>query len=150
MESGLLLPYDYSVNNSNVYIFLTISGRQYTAYFLEMNFFESCKLYSFSFEKTDGAKEYDDRVSITIVEIIRAFFKKNMDSLVFTCDSSDEKHEARKRLFRQWFNTHSKQEYIKHDKEDDDLLVSIIIQSNNPLRDIITKEFDALISEMNS
>ena len=150
VESNLLLPYDYYVNDSNVYIFSTVSGAKYTAYFIEMSFFESCKLYSFSFEKENGYGFYDKRISITIFQIIKDFFEKNTDSLIFTCENSDRKHGFRNVLFRRWFNSYSGKEYIKHDKEQDDLIISIILQTDNPLKDIILEEFDDIFNQLNT
>ena len=120
----------------------------YTAYFIEMPFFESGKVYSFSFEKEGGTTTYDKRVSLTITKIIRDFFQKNSHSLIFTCDSADSRHKVRNVLFRRWFNSFAGKEYIKHDRAANDLLASIIVESDNPLKTDIIQEFNEYFSAL--
>jgi|LSQX01.1.fsa_nt_gb hypothetical protein len=142
------LPYDYSKDELNVYTFSTVSGVKYIAYFIEINYFETSKAYSFSFEKEGegGRKTHDKRVAATIISIIKDFFMKNSDSLIYTCDNTDNRHQARKIVFNRWFKSHSKEEFIIHDKEKDNLLMSIIVENNNPLVKLIIEEFNDFFS----
>ncbi len=71
---------------------------------------------------------------------------KNSDSLIYTCDNTDNRHQARNIVFNRWFKTHNRGEFIIHDKEKDNLLMSIIIENNNPLIKLILEEFDDFFS----
>ena len=48
VKSNFPLPYDYYINELNLYSFSTKSGAKYIAYFIEINFFEVTKVYSFN------------------------------------------------------------------------------------------------------
>lgn len=147
--SNLPPPYDYVKDELNVYTFYTISGAKYIAYFIEEHSFETCKVYSFSFEKEEeGLKKiHDQRISTTIAKIIKDFFLKNNDSLIYTCDSIDYKHRYRNILFKKWFKLYNSQKkYIVHNNEKDDLIMAIIIEKGNPLKSTIFEEFDEFFS----
>ena len=146
MESNLLLPYKYHQEEGKLrYKFTTISGAEYTAYFIEQNYFETCLMYELSFEKEGGGKIYDKRVSHTIISIAKEFFRKNSSSLIFICDNTDNRHKSRSILFNRWFNTHPDSGFLKYNIVLESIAASIIVEKDNPLKEMILSEFKGLI-----
>lgn len=146
MESHSQLPYNYEIKE-NSYHFITISGVEYIAYFLEMNMFNACKVYSFSFERPQqGNSTYDLRVGITILKIIGDFFEKNENTLLFTCDDGDGKQHYRNRLFDNWYKKYGVNEFDKHDKNIYETFTSIIIRKDNPFYKETINEFEEFVS----
>ena len=81
------------------YRFETDKGLKYRAYFIEFSspFYQ---LYSFSFDKEDGEGAYDPRVRDTIITVLTDFFDAENVILGYTCDVTDGRELARKKLFR--------------------------------------------------
>ena len=60
-------------------------------------------MYSFSFDKEEGEGSYDVRVHDTIISILADFFDAENVILGYTCDVTDGREMARKKLFDRWF-----------------------------------------------
>lgn len=146
MESHSQLPYKYEIKE-NSYHFITISGVEYIAYFVEIKMFKACNVYSFSFDKyKQNNSAYDVRIGITILKIIADFFEKNENTLLFTCDDSDGKQTYRNRLFNNWHLKYGINEFDKYDKNINDTFASIIIRKDNPFYEETINEFEEFIS----
>jgi hypothetical protein len=66
--------------------------------------------------------------------------------IIFICDSSDRRQEARRRKFNQWVELFKGSEFVKFDTEIIDPIGpiyhnSIILRTDNPYRDQIMKSF---------
>ena len=151
MKLNSPLPYKVEKKDDRYY-FITISGVIYTAYFIEINFISGVNLYSFSFE-TDGERpRYDERISITIINILHKFFQNNSNALIFVCET-DGQERCRMRLFDSWFMKHSeKEELVKIDTEesfpDYSLIASIIMHKENPQVEAIPALLNEYIDTM--
>ncbi|MCM1219233.1 MAG: DUF6169 family protein [Lachnospiraceae bacterium] len=134
--SNLLHPYEYKLKGE-VYVFTTIQGYEYSAYFIAMNSItEIDNLYQFSFESCEDIHNcYDSRVADTICTILNDFFKKNNNALIIVCDDTDNRGAARKRLFQQWYLRVQNNLINKYDKQfrsaDYDIYASLLIHKDN-------------------
>jgi Family of unknown function (DUF6169) len=95
----------------------------------------------------------DPRISFTIARIFTDFYQSNDGKVViFICDSSDRRQEARRRKFNQWVELFRGNEFVKFDTEIIDPLGStyynsIILRTDNPYRDQIIQSFIDLADE---
>ena len=129
VESNSPHPYNFSKGEDSSYYFETEKGLKYSAYFIE---FPATihKLYSFSFEKEEGSGAHDARVRDTIMCILQDFFKNENYILGYTCDVSDGREMARKRLFNRWFEEANDGTLKKFDFQTDNIFVSLILNKN--------------------
>jgi hypothetical protein len=126
----------------NGFLFTTNQGIEYTVYFINgeeylPNQSYSKDLYVFGFQSKIKSA-YDKRVGETIIKILNQFFVEGKNMIVYSCDQSDRKEIARKKLFDSWFNAYGLIDYIKIDFQfDDSLFVSVIYRKDNPnIKDI--------------
>ena len=102
--------YEYKLleGNDPLFSFVTKYGLSYCVAFRKMDFdnpfFDS--LYSFDFWETNNQKfSKDDRIGDTIIAIIFYFFKTNPNCILhYICDSMDQKHHFRSKLFKKWYD----------------------------------------------
>ena len=129
MDLHLLHPYKFRKADDATYYFQTDNGLKYKAYFIEFpaTFY---KLYSFSFEKEEGRAPYDSRVEDTIITILSDFFDSENYVLGYTCDVTDGREMARKRLFNRWFQQAKDDSLRKIDFQTDNIYVSLIVNRN--------------------
>ena len=128
MASHLLHPYDFLKRGDSTYYFETDNGLKYKAYFIE---FSSAfyKLYSFSFDKEEGGfGAFDPRVKDTIISVLEDFFDVDNHILGYTCDVTDGREMARKRLFDRWFEQENDGSLRKIDFQTDNIFVSLIVK----------------------
>lgn len=151
MELNLQAPYKIERQQDGKYTFVTISGVVYIAYFIEIPFGNGIEdVYSFSFETINEPQAFDERIYATIFQILHEFFLNNQNSMLFVCDSNDDKESARLRLFDRWYKDQEVNDFIlKYDKSvklpDFDLHSSILINKKNPLKDQILLKFNEYI-----
>jgi hypothetical protein len=143
----------YKVEQSeNIYHFTTISGVSYIAYFIEIDSAEINNLYSFSFETDSNNTPFDPRTSVTVIKILQDFFENHQNSMLFVCDVSDGKQQARLRLFDQWYKQHGQHQLVKIDHQeklpDYQLLASLLFSKNHPEKDKILAHFHGFIDSM--
>lgn len=134
-------PYDYLTVDPLNYKFTTISGAEYTAYFVECKELGFPDIYWFGFEKNTEAKISDKRIHTTIIEIIRYFFCVRTRAIIFLCDLIDGNAPIRHILFERWFNRNTDGSFVKHNEIKDDLITSIIMAKDNPNLGIIIDAF---------
>ncbi len=96
-------------------------------------------VYSFNIDVIDGETSFaasDERIGLTIVEVLKSFFNRRKHVAVYVCDSADDRHMARKRKFDLWFWKYSDGSIIKEDGvavvEDMEILNSLLIHKDNP------------------
>ncbi len=127
MDSRLLHPYDFLKEGDSTYYFNTDNGLKYKAYFVEFSA-SFYKLFSFSFDKEEGGgAPFDPRVKDTIISVLRDFFDTENYVLGYTCDVTDGKEMARKRLFDRWFEQENDGSLRKIDFQTDNIFVSLIV-----------------------
>ena len=147
MDLHLLHPYDFIKADDATYYFETENGLKYRAYFIE---FPSpfYKLYSFSFDKEDGCAPYDSRVKDTIVSVMADFFDEQNHILGYTCDVTDGRELARKRLFDRWFKQENDGTLRKIDFQADNIYVSLIVNKDYFAIDAATQDVNQLFIEV--
>jgi hypothetical protein len=89
----------------------------------------------------------DSKIPFTVARIFSDFHQSNNGKvIIFICDSSDRRQEARRRKFNQWVEIFKGSEFVKFDTEIIDPIGpiyhnSIILRTDNPYRDQIMKSF---------
>ncbi len=99
------------------------------------------------FNQSHKHAAFDPKIKDTILAIINEFFARNMNVLLYTCDSSDRREAARNRLFIRWFKeadagarfTICTSEAMV---EGQGMYVAIIVENRNPNLTSITEEFN--------
>lgn len=95
----------------------------------------------------------DSRVKDTVIFHIDRFFENKDNVLYYICDSTDNKHYSRKRLFDRWFLKYDNQHFEKHDYSIPvdinipPILVSVIFFKNHPLKKNIIDFFESRMEE---
>ena len=167
MHSELNLPCPYSVfriqeNDSLAhYEFTTKIGVIYYIHFDTCDFLPEVisedNLFSFSFGPKSDMYSYDENVKLTLIEIIKFFFRTRENVLLFTCDSTDGKAESRQRLFGKWHGLYSKDADTKkvdtviYDADsENNYLCSLIIRNDHPNISECIQAFEELDSYFKS
>ena len=102
--------YEYHLleGNDPLFSFVTKHGLSYCVAFRKMDFDNPFfdYLYSFDFWETSNQKfSKDDGIGTTISAIIFNFFKINPKCMLhYICDSMDDKHTFRSKLFKKWYD----------------------------------------------
>ncbi len=91
----------------------------------------------------------DKRITPTIIAIITRFFAIHKRVVLYICDDSDSRAEARKRKFDGWFTRFSDGQFVLHDLPQpayslEPYFASVILRADNPHRDSIIRAFDRL------
>jgi len=141
----LLSPYPLQEADSFSYQFTTDTGITYHVYFLDYSYMFSDypelsgNVYSFNIDVIENNTDItvaDERIGLTVVEVFRIFFSRVENVSVYVCDSSDERHLARKRKFDFWFWKYNDGSILKEDGvavvDDMEILNSLLVHRNNP------------------
>lgn len=121
----MLHPYPLKGNDKLTYQFTTDQGVSYLIYFLDYSFmFEDYPLiakrvYTFNIDVIDNNAHQlltDERIGLTVVEVIRLFFEEYNNVAIYICDSIDNRQLARKRKFDLWFWKYNDGNIIKEDE----------------------------------
>ncbi|MFI5140413.1 MAG: DUF6169 family protein [Sphingobacteriales bacterium] len=121
----MLYPYPLKETDKLTYQFITDQGITYLVYFLDYSYmFEDYPLiarhvYTFNIDVIDGNINRlmnDERIGLTVVEIIRLFFEALNNVAIYICDSLDNRQLARKRKFDLWFWKYNDGSIIKEDE----------------------------------
>ena len=147
MDLHSLRPYDFRKADDATYYFETDNGLKYRAYFIEFpsTFY---KLYSFSFEKEEGNAPYDPRVQDTIITVLADFFDAENYILGYTCDVTDGREMARKRLFDRWFKQANDNSLRKIDFQTDNIYVSLIVNRDYFAIDAAVQDINQLFVDV--
>lgn len=157
----MLQPYPLEIAN-NGYGFVTDQGLRYLLYFLEdTSLFKEYQLLSgkafwFNIDNIEGSHDNaieDERVAVTVFEVLFKFFAQQENAAIFVCDSLDGRQRARKRKFDQWFFKFNDGNLIK---ENGTVLSGelayysgMILHRNNPHLSKFLEAFRDLHTEMN-
>lgn len=91
----------------------------------------SCQsIYEVSFTPEKPEKGYDEKIKKTIISLMKEFIQENRCPLLYVCDSLDNKHISRLKLFQNWFkdvgDTEYKHDYRFIDLEDYSIILGIV------------------------
>jgi Family of unknown function (DUF6169) len=149
-------PYRLSKINDLTYGFTTDAGVIYQCSFISYAeyFFEfpeiASKVYAFNIDKKNTAlktRGIDPRIADTVVKIVGDFLVSQINAVVYVCDPSDGKGNARFKKFKSWF------EYYTHDSaqivqisdfletDSGSLHAVLLVHKKNKLRDQFVKAF---------
>jgi len=94
------------------------------------------------------SQSLDDKVGETVVEIFKRFFESNDNVVIYVCDSSDDRHFARKRKFDWWFWKYNDGSIVKVDGvaviANFEIYNSLLIHRENKLADKKINAFNTL------
>lgn len=102
---------------------------------------------------TNKKPALDPQIPFTIASIFIEFFQKNDEQvIVYICDSSDVRQEARRRKFNQWVELFKGNKFVKIDTKivESEMITyynSIILRTDNPRRAEIIDAFINLADE---
>ena len=131
MALNSVAPYSFEQNGLE-YSFVTKVGLRYKVYFHEADIIEGITMWWFGFETDEErATPYDNRVELTIVEVLKSFLKQNNDALVYVCSNINCQPEARFRLFNRWFTRYGSG-FEKYDINNFDIYGGLICRSDFP------------------
>lgn len=152
MESNSQCPYDIKLDGEWNYSFTTKHGIIYHAYFIDFsNYHEAFNnVYTFNIEpQNDTPHPIDNRIALTIIEILKRFFLVKENAMIMICDNIDGKEEKREHLFSRWFIRHNDGSIVKFDAsvldEDYTLYVSIYLRKDNPQSHLLISAFYDLV-----
>jgi hypothetical protein len=109
----LSIPYEWHFDEEkSVIVFSTSNGRSFEIkttpvgdiYFSNLPFAQSIS-YELCFDarhQEEQGLEHDQRISLTIVDIVSAILLKGR-IIVFVCESIDKRQKSRHKLFKRWF-----------------------------------------------
>lgn len=115
-------PYNSTITKPNHYIFTTDAGCEYECYFFTIGdvFSDYPKLSPLIFGfnlgityKPEGKLGLDRRIATTVVTIIKNFLDKKTNVVVYICDNSDTRENARFHKFTHWFSQSNNTEIIQ-------------------------------------
>lgn len=153
-------PYEFSLSaNGAERIFVTDNKLIYQVYFTEGDGYFSdyspeiaTQFLMMGFaclSDTQNSVPQDERIVITIVEILKDFFAKNHKALLYVCNTSDNRQLFRSRLFTIWFNKYAVNtpiEKIDEVLEANGLILpySLLISRLHPNYQVIKDTFNTL------
>ena len=141
--------------SDNSFIFITDTGIEYKAYFLEASDYFPNQLYSpylfmFGFEIVSELSEYkekkayDEKVKNTIAKTISDFLEYDKNRIIiYVCDPKDEKDVFRSRLFNKWFISLAEENSILKidDVLYDSAYISALLRKDNSFKNEFAEAF---------
>lgn len=157
MEKNLLTPYQHKVKSKDTFVFTTSNGIEYIVYFEDeiQDYIQNIdpekaeNFLEFGFIpvsiKVSEVNQYppDGRIIVTIVQILKEYFKHNQNAIIYNCLASDGKQKVRARYFDAIFEKLKQNEILKFDsvidsKNDTQYHQSLLIRNDNPnLEDLV-------------
>lgn len=128
--------------------FFTDTNTHYRISFTQEAAIGGCDTYQFIIRKVESIPtSHDPKVEATILTIIDEFFRSNLNVLLYICDTSDNREEARNRLFLTWFERNAEPERFtirtaNAEVEGEGFYAAIIVENRNPKLKEITEEFE--------
>jgi len=157
-----LHPYPLEITDIG-YSFVTDQGLRYLLYFLEdTSLFKEFPLLNgnafwFNIDNIEGSHDTaveDERVAVTVFEVLFKFFAQQENVAIFVCDSVDGRQRARKRKFDQWFFKLNNGSLIKENgnvlSAELEYYSGMILHRNNPHLSMFLEAFRDLHTEMNN
>ena len=147
------LPYSFTFNE-NKYIFKTDYSVAYSLEFTDgthyfLNLPSNIPVFEFNIKVLNAVdsigQPYDERIEVTIVDILSSFFDNNINSLIYVCDNLDNRQQGRYRKFDMWFKKSKSLLIEKYDIDfsvyDIQILASLIVHAQNPDKDLLVRLF---------
>lgn len=130
------------------YQFFTDGGVHYSIGFMEDDVLLTREAYQLIIANLNNHKSPRDRkVRDTIVAIVDEFFRNNNATLLYLCETGDNKQSMRSRLFEYWFSTYNRKALFTMmsssivDAEGVVNFVTIILRNDNPYLSETIAEF---------
>lgn len=153
----MLHPYRLQEKDKLTYQFITDLGISYLIYFLDYSYmFDDYpliakRIYTFNIDVVDSNLNQltnDERIGLTVVEVIRLFFEEFNNVAIYICDSVDNRQLARKRKFDLWFWKYNDGSIVKEDElalvEGVKIYNTLLLHRDNEYFDEILQAFKAL------
>jgi Family of unknown function (DUF6169) len=127
----------------NEYYFSTDHAIEYLVAFTDASFILidlplHIPVFDLSIQTKSQFTPFDARVSTTVVAILHDFFAEATNSIVYVCESLDNRQRGRARKFDQWFQLNAHDDFEKYDveiqEEGMEILASLILKVDNPFR----------------
>jgi hypothetical protein len=141
-------PYKICLNKEGHHgVFETDNGVVYNLSLIKVPDIPIEEAYYIVLERVNKEKgKHDPKIGETVTTVIVSCIDCVENIIIFTCDNSDKKQEARNILFKKWFYKYIKKEYFRYDKEPDEtfdkVYVSFVCNINNPKKDEYVVIFD--------
>lgn len=136
--------------------FFTDGGIHYSVGFIEDDILLSKKSYQLIIANLNNRKSMrDKKVRDTIVAIVDEFFNRNNATLLYICETGDNKQGIRSRLFEYWFSTYNQKSLFTTlsssvvDSEGVVNYATIILRNDNPFLSETISEFSESIQTLN-
>ena len=137
----------------NTYRFMTMYGVDIAISFDIDDLLESGESYQFNITNVNKKKSPSDiKVRDTVITIIDDFFEQNQASLLYICETGDNKQSMRNRLFESWFayanidNRYTIMAANINDEEGIDNYAALIVRKDNPNFINIVSEFNQTVN----
>ena len=137
-----------SIGKAGFYQFFTDGGEHYSIGFMEDDILLTRDSFQLIIANINNHKSPRDRkVRDTIISIVDEFFYCNNSTLLYICETGDNKQRMRSRLFEYWFSTYNRKALftmLSSSIVDADGIVNfatIILRNNNPHLSEIIAEF---------
>ena len=149
------LPYNFNQQENN-YRFQTDAGVYYSVSFTDGSFYFNdfppyLSVFEFSISVVslgdNISPPHDRRVEATVVMILKDFLSDHENSVIYVCETLDQRQQARHRKFDMWFkqNLLIIPDLEKHDifvtYENLEIIASLIIHKNNLHKGEVIKMF---------
>lgn len=151
-----IVPYKISkLNFEGSYGFMTDHGIEYVITFMLDYSLESDFVYQFvitNFKHPHSQK--DSNVRVTIIELLRNFFELNNNTIIYFCDTSDNRQMQRDRLFKRWIDSAEHTEGMLtvdgkiKDENGNENFVTLLSRSDNPNFMAVVEEFKDLLNTL--
>jgi hypothetical protein len=131
-------PYKISLKEEGLcFYFETDNGLTYNVSLIKNRYIPIERAYFIAFESVSSKKnKHDPKIGETIITIISSCIDSAENIIIFTCDNSDKKQDAKNTLFQKWFKKYIKRDYYRYDKSPDKtfdgVYASFICSKNNP------------------
>ena len=150
---------DYPVvrnNQDGFFHFFTDGGVHYSVGFIEDDVLLSKESYQLIIANLNNRKSMrDKKVRNSIVAIVDEFFNRNNATLLYFCETGDNKQGMRSRLFEYWFSIYNRKSLFTTmsssvvDGEGVVNYATIILRNDNPYLSEIITEFSESIQALN-
>ncbi len=138
------------------YDFETSSGVMYSVGFMKEENLMKNEAYQFIVANLNNQKSpRDTKLRDTIICLVDEFFRKNNSTLLYICETGDNKQRLRSRLFEYWFSTFVRKSsftFLTSSVTDSDGQINyaaILLRNDNPKLTEIISDFSETISLLN-
>lgn len=143
--------------NISSYCFSTIYGVDYAVDFVIDDLLESDESYQLIIANLNNKKAPRDvAVRDTVMSIVEEFFMMNVATVLYICETGDNKQQMRSRLFEYWFSEYKYQHLYTLlsssvlDGEGVANFATIIIRNDNPRMVDVIREFTESVHLLNN